>query len=261
VFLRRRIGRLGKAWHQQQLGDTMGDLILVVDDDPEVAEAIERILRRSGFEISIALNGTDALVAAGQQRPDLMILDIIMPGLDGIEVGRAIRHNADLADLPILFLTGRQEISDKVAAYQQALADDYLTKPFDVLELDLRVKALLRRARQHATQEVEERIIQVGDLTLDLRNFEIRTPDRTVLLTPVEFELMTFLMSSADQVFSADVLLQRVWGYPVGTGMPDLVRVHVKNIRDKIEPDPRQPIYLRNVLRRGYMISSRKATT
>jgi DNA-binding response OmpR family regulator len=89
---------------------------------------------------------------------------------------------------------------------------------------------------------------------LDLRTFEIIAPDRTVLLTPVEFELMHFLMIHSDHVFSADQLLQQVWGYPAGTGMPDLVRVHVKNLRDKIEPDPREPIYVRNLLRRGYMV-------
>jgi len=164
-----------------------------------------------------------------------------------------MREIPQLANLPILFLTGRGEITDKIAAYQQAQADDYLTKPFDIRELELRVKALLRRSRQSAPLEADEKL-KVGSLVLDLRTFEITTPDRTVLLTPVEFELMHFLMSHSDHVFSADQLLQQVWGYPPGTGMPDLVRVHIKNLRDKIEPDPRQPVYVRNLLRRGYMV-------
>jgi DNA-binding response OmpR family regulator len=234
----------------------MSELILVVDDDHAVAEAIERSLRRSGFEVSVAHRGADALAIARQQRPDLVILDIMMPGMDGIEVGKAMRQIPELAQLPILFLTGKQEIGDKVAAYQQAQADDYLTKPFDVLELDLRIKALLRRTRGRIPPDTDSRL-QVGDLTLDLKSYEISTPARTVLLTPVEFELMHFLMSNVEQVFSADQLLQKVWGYPAGTGMPDLVRVHVKNVRDKIEPNPREPIYLRNILRRGYMVSVR----
>lgn len=238
---------------QRAAREIMNELILLVEDDHAVAETIERSLRLSGYDVSVAHRGADALAIAQQRRPDLVILDIVMPGMDGIEVGRIMRQNPELAQLPILFLTGRQEIGDKVAAFQQALADDYLTKPFEVLELDLRVKALLRRVRRDAPPENERRI-KVGDLTLDLKSFEISTPLHTVLLTPVEFELMQFLISNADQVFSADQLLQRVWGYPAGTGMPDLVRVHVKNVRDKIEPDPRQPIYLRNILRRGYMI-------
>ncbi len=242
---------------QQALGEVMSELILVVDDDHAVAEAIERSLRRSGFEVSVAHRGTDALAIARQQRPDLVILDIMMPGMDGIEVGRTMRQTPELAQLPILFLTGKQEIGDKVAAYQQAQADDYLTKPFDVLELDLRVKALLRRTHGRVPPDADSRL-RVGDLTLDLRTYELNTPVQTVLLTPVEFELMHFLMSNTDQVFSADQLLQKVWGYPAGTGMPDLVRVHVKNVRDKIEPNPREPIYLRNILRRGYMVPTRQ---
>lgn len=237
----------------------MSELILVVDDDHAVAEAIERSLRRSGFEVSVAHRGTDALAIARQQRPDLVILDIMMPGMDGIEVGKTMRETPELAQLPILFLTGKQEIDDKIAAYQQAQADDYLTKPFDVLELDLRVKALLRRTKGNAPSADADSVLRVGDLSLDLRSYEISTPLRNVLLTPVEFELMHFLMSNTDQVFSADQLLQKVWGYPAGTGMPDLVRVHVKNVRDKIEPNPRQPIYLRNILRRGYMVPSHQA--
>ncbi len=238
----------------------MSELILVVDDDHAVAEAIERSLRRSGFEVSVAHRGQDALAIAQQQRPDLVILDIMMPGMDGIEVGKTMREIPDLAQLPILFLTGKQEIDDKIAAYQQALADDYLTKPFDILELDLRVKALLRRTRDRSPLPDTDSVLRVGDLTLDLRTYEISTPRGNVQLTPVEFELMHFLMSHSDEVFSADRLLQEVWGYPAGTGMPDLVRVHVKNVRDKIEPNAHKPIYLRNILRRGYMVPSRQAT-
>jgi two-component system, OmpR family, response regulator RpaA len=236
----------------------MSDTILVVDDDHAVAEAIERILRRSDFEVSIAYRGTDALAIAKEQRPSLVILDIVMPGMDGIEVGRRMREIPQLAALPILFLTGRGEIADKIAAYQQAQADDYLTKPFDMRELELRVKALLRRAEQIPPPE-EENQLQVGNLVLDLLTFEVSTPERSVLLTPVEFELLHFLMTHADHVFSADQLLQQVWSYPAGTGMPDLVRVHVKNLRDKIELKPSEPIYIRNLLRRGYIVPSNQA--
>ena len=238
----------------------MSDLILVVDDDPIAVVGIERILSHSGFEVSVALRGVDALTIAREQRPALVIMDIMMPGMDGIEVARRMREIPHLTSLPILFLTGRGEIDDKIAAYQQAQADDYLTKPFDVRELDLRVKALLRRATQTVPPEVDEKLT-VESLVLDMRTYEINTPDRTVLLTPIEFELMRFLMSRADHVFSTDQLLEEVWGYPPGTGMPDLVRVHIKNIRDKIEPDPKTPTYVRNLLRRGYMVTSEQCTS
>jgi len=232
----------------------MSHQILIVDDDKDVAETIERTLVRAGYQTLVAYRGADALEMARRAKPDLVVLDVMMPGMSGIEVCRHVRANPELASIPILFLTARGEISDKIEGFE-AGADDYLTKPFDLRELQLRVRALLRRARRAEMESPPERI-EVGPLVLDCRTFKIHTPERSVLLTPVEFELMHFLMSNPDRVFSAEQLLQHVWGYPPGTGMPDLVRVHIKNIRDKIEPDPRNPIYLRNILRRGYMVSS-----
>ena len=231
----------------------MSQLILVVDDNEDVAETIDRSLRRAGYEVAVAYRGADALQIARTRHPDLVVLDILMPGMTGIEVCRHMRANPDLAQTPILFLTAKGEIGDKIEGFE-AGADDYLTKPFDLRELELRVKALLRRSSQ-SSERLNDRI-EVGSLVLNCRTFEISTPTRTVLLTPVEFELVQFLMSNPDKVYSADHLLQLVWGYPPGTGIPDLVRVHVKNIRDKIEPNPRAPIYIKNVLRRGYMIPS-----
>jgi len=236
----------------------MSDLVLVVDDEQDVAETIERSLKRAGYQTLAAYRGADALALLRQHRPDIVILDIIMPGMSGIDVLRYMRASLDLASIPALFLTGRGTISDKIEGFE-AGADDYLTKPFDLRELELRVKALLRRSKQNASAEARE-IMRVGDLALDCHSFEISTPLRRVLLTPVEFELLHFLLSHPDRVFSADQLLQQVWGYPPGTGMPDLVRVHVKNIRDKIEPDPRNPVYLRNILRRGYLVPSNQTS-
>lgn len=234
----------------------MSPVVLVVDDDVHVAETIDRTLRRAGYEVLVAYRGADALEIARRRRPDVAVLDIIMPGMNGIEVCRHMRASSQLYDVPILFLTAKGEIADKIEGFE-AGADDYLTKPFDLLELELRVRALLRRIQRAGVEKQVDRI-EVGDLVLDCRTFEISTPDRTVLLTPVEFELLHFLLSDPDRTYSADQLLQHVWGYPPGIGMPDLVRVHIKNVRDKIEPSPREPIYLRNVLRRGYMISSNR---
>jgi len=235
----------------------MAHRILIVEDDRDVAETVDRALRLAGYETMVAYRGADALTMIRQHKPDLAVLDIVMPGMSGIDVCRHMRGMPGFADIPVLFLTGRGAIADKIEGFE-AGADDYLTKPFDLRELELRIRALLRRAHP-AEMGLTSDILRVGDLELDCRSFQIKTPHTVVLLTPVEFELMNFLMRHPDSVFSADKLLQEVWGYPPGTGMPDLVRVHVKNIRDKIEPNPRQPIYLRNVLRRGYMISSNTA--
>ena len=231
----------------------MNHLVLVVDDDTDVAETIERALEQSGEDVMVAHRGADALHLARQRTPDLVVLDIIMPGMTGIEVCRHMRASPELAPVPILFLTAKGEIGDKIEGFE-AGADDYLTKPFDLREMVLRVRALLRRAQRGAEARPTERI-EVDDLVLNCRTFEISTPELTVLLTPVEFELMHFMMSNPRQIFSADQLLQQVWGYPPGTGMPDLVRVHIKNVRDKIEPRPNEPVYVRNILRRGYMVA------
>ncbi|MBC7237330.1 MAG: response regulator transcription factor [Chloroflexi bacterium] len=232
----------------------MADKILVVDDDMAVAEAIERTLKRAGFDVLVTYRGADAIEIARRQHPDVVVLDILMPGMTGIDVCQHMRASMELADIPILFLTAKAEISDKIEGYE-AGADDYLTKPFDLRELELRIRAVLRRSQRTAFLSSPDEI-KVGELVLNTRTFEISTPLVTQLLTPVEFELMQFLMTNPDRVFSADELLQKVWGYPPGTGMPDLVRVHVKNIRDKIEPDTSAPRYLRNILRRGYLVSS-----
>ncbi|MEA3408573.1 MAG: response regulator transcription factor [Chloroflexota bacterium] len=232
----------------------MEPLILVVDDNEDVAETIERTLEHTGFNAVVAHRGADALEVARQRHPDLVVLDIMMPGMSGIDVCRHLRSNRELRDVPILFLTAKAEIGDKIEGFE-AGGDDYLTKPFNLIELELRVKALLRRREQMKTPEGRDKV-EAGPLVLDCRVFELTTPDRTILLTPVEFELMHFLMSHPGRVFSAEQLLQEVWGYPPGTGMPDLVRVHVKNIRDKIEPDAGEPVYLVNILRRGYMVPS-----
>ena len=230
----------------------MAHRVLVVDDDVAVAETIQRTLSLAGHDTQVAHRGADALLAARQQRPEIVVLDIMMPGMSGIDVCRHMRANPELRSVPILFLTARGEIADKIEGFE-AGADDYLTKPFDLRELDLRVKALLRRSQSNYEAPPAERL-ELGDLVLNCSTYELTTPDRTVLLTPVEYELFEFLMSHANKVFSADQLLQEVWEYPPGTGMPDLVRVHVKNTRDKVEPEPRNPIYVRNVLRRGYMV-------
>jgi DNA-binding response OmpR family regulator len=202
-------------------------------------------------QVAAVYNGVEALRAVGQERPDLIILDVIMPQMDGIEVCRRLRQDAKMAHIPIIFLTAMDRLVDKIEGFE-AGADDYITKPFDIQELELRVRAVLRRSTPPAYAEPD--VLSVGDLNLNCRTYEAEAGSRVSLLTPVEFELLHFLMSNAGEIFSSERLLQEVWGYPPGTGDPALVRMHIKNIRDKIEAQPRQPRFLRTVSRHGYTV-------
>ena len=193
----------------------MSQLILVVDDDEDVAETIERLLHRSGYEVVVAYRGADAVALARDRKPALTILDIIMPGMTGIAVCRHLRSNPETEQIPILFLTARGEIDDKLDGFE-AGADDYLSKPFDVRELQARVKALLRRTQAKENSELER--IAVGELTLDCRTFEILTPTGQALLTPVEFRVLYLLMSNPKQVFSARAAAPAGLGISRGNG-------------------------------------------
>jgi len=226
--------------------------VLIVDDEPDVAKTIDRGLHRKGFRTITVHSGVEALKSARRLRPDLIVLDIIMPNMDGLEVCRRLRSDPVLSDIPILFLTAKGKIDDKIEGFK-AGADDYLAKPFHLEELSLRVRALLRRSVPRIVEELPT-TLQVGDLQLDSRTFEVCVKDRKALLTPVEFDLLYHLMSNAGQVFSSERLLQEVWDSPYDTGSPDLVRMHIRNLRAKVEPDPRQPAYIRTISRHGYTI-------
>ncbi|MCD6519124.1 MAG: response regulator transcription factor [Anaerolineae bacterium] len=223
--------------------------ILLVDDDAYVLEVVERALRRQGHIILVAHNGKEALEILRNQTPDLAILDIVMPHLNGIEVCKFIRTHPSLASIPILFLTQKERIEDKIEGFE-AGADDYLTKPFSLAELEVRVKALLR----YSSHVVPTGPLAVGKICVDPHTGKVEIDGSSVELTPVEFELLYFLVSHAGEVLSTERLLQEVWGYPPGAGNPSLVRMHVLNLRRKIEPDPRHPIYIRTIPRHGYTI-------
>ncbi|OGO06286.1 MAG: hypothetical protein A2Y73_02220 [Chloroflexi bacterium RBG_13_56_8] len=229
--------------------------ILVVDDDVEIAQLIEISLRRQGdFNVTLASNGAEALQSARRTPPDLVILDILMPGMSGYQVCDQLRSDPLNVEVPILFLSAKGEAEDRLQGFRVG-ADDYVPKPFNIEELVFRVKAVLRRAYPERQPELPPPVLQVGDLTLDTKTFQVaRGKDYKILLTPVEFDLLYHLMSNAGSVFSSDQLLQEVWGYPYDTGSPDLVRMHVRNLRRKIEPDPRNPIYVRTIPRHGYTI-------
>jgi DNA-binding response OmpR family regulator len=226
--------------------------ILVVDDDRDVAQSIEMALRRHRFQVTLAYSGVEALKTLRRYRPDLVILDVMMPGISGLEVCRRMRTDPNLANLPVIFLTARGLARDRIEGLK-AGADDYVGKPFILEELLLRVQAVLRRVDRKPAQESPS-AIEAGGLSLDLRAFEVTTREKTVRLTPTEFDLLYHLMAHAGQIFSSERLLQEVWDFPYDTGSTDLVRAHIKNLREKIEPNPRNPTYLRTVSRHGYVV-------
>lgn len=227
--------------------------IMVVDDDEIVARTIERTLRAGGFQVVVVHSGVEALRAARRNPPDLMVLDVLMPGLDGYEVCRQVREDPLLRDLPVLFLTAKGKEEDRIAGLQ-AGADDYIGKPFNLDELYLRVRAILRRTRRFEESETPA-LLSAGEYSLDTRSYEITGPQGTTSLTPVQFDLLYHLMSHPDQVFSPERLLQEVWDYPHDTGSPDLVRVHIKNLRSKIEINPTKPKFILTIKGHGYKVS------
>lgn len=231
-------------------------LILVIDDDDLVSRTLQRALKIYDYQVMTASSGIEGLQLARRHRPDLFILDIMMPGVDGYQVCRQIRGDPLLQDAPVLFLTAKAKDEDKIEGFR-AGGDDYLVKPFNMQELELRVKAILRRAGPEKPEpEATVNEVVVGDVTLDCRTFKVMTPYQTVLLTNVQFDLLYHLMSHADQVFNSQQLLQDVWDYPRDTGSPELVRAHIKNLREKIEPSPSDPIYIKTIQGHGYSFSS-----
>jgi DNA-binding response OmpR family regulator len=225
--------------------------ILVIDDDELVSRTLQRALRLYDYQVMVAHSGAEGLHMARRHQPDLLVLDVIMPGTDGYQVCRQVRGDPLLHSVPILFLTAKTKDEDKIEGFR-AGADDFLSKPFNMQELQLRIRAILRRTVEVKPVEGNFNRINVGDVTLDTRKFKVTTPSGSSLLTNVQFDLLYHLMSNAGQVFTSQQLLQDVWDYPRDTGSPELVRAHIKNLRDKIEPEPRQPVYIRTIQGHGY---------
>ncbi len=224
--------------------------ILVVDDDLAVLGVAERALATAGHRVHTVESGSRALALLnGGLRPDLVILDIVMPPPDGIQVCRTMRANPLTCAIPILFLTARGAIDDRLAGLE-AGADDYMPKPFDLRELELRVEALLR----YRSAEEPVGPLCFGPLELDTGAGQVRLAGRDLSLTPVEFALLHYLCEHAGEVVASDRLLREVWDYPEGTMDTSVVRMHVLNLRRKIEDDPSQPRFLLTVPRRGYVL-------
>ena len=227
--------------------------ILVVDDDAGILGTIWRALSRAGHEVALAESAAQAMEQIDQRRPDLIVLDIMMPKKDGIQFCRELRADTAYQTLPILFLSAKTRTDDIVQGLD-AGGDDYLTKPFELKELNARVRALLRRSPQEKKED-EGQTLNAGDITLDPRTFQVSTKDaKGIQLTSTEYRLLRHLMIHPNEAHSVRDLLTAVWQYPPGTGDPDLVRAHVRNLRAKLEPDSRNPTYVRTIHGVGYMV-------
>ena len=226
--------------------------ILVVDDEEDARQMARLVLEDVGHLVTTAKSGEEALRFIAGEKPDAIILDILMPGLDGVSVCRRIRANPFVDAVPIIFLTAVGTI-DVIEEALDAGGDDYLVKPFDVIELVARVQALLRRTEE-ATSEAELDHITAGNLRLHSQRLEVRAGDRRIKLTSLEYSVLRYLMMRAGQPVSVAQLLENVWGYPGGTGDPNLVRASVVRLRAKIEPTPGKVRYVLNVHGRGYMV-------
>lgn len=261
--------------------------ILVIEDDDIVARTIERCLRGNEFRVTLAKSGVEGLQIARRRIPELVILDVIMPGMDGYAVCREMHADPLLKNVPVLFLTAKAKDEDKITGFT-AGADDYMSKPFNMDELVLRVRAILRRTKLQRQAEKEEpasKALSLGSIlpkartvlrgakeekpavsnhsitvkgyTLNTRSFEIATPNHgRIRLTPVQFDLLYHLMSHPGEIFSPSRLLDEVWNYPTDAGSPDLVRVHIKNLRERLETDPRSPAFIETIPGYGYTITA-----
>lgn len=224
----------------------MAQKILIVDDEMPLREMIRVYLEQEGFQVIEAANGRDALYIARHEKPDLIVLDWMMPEMNGAEF---IRTYGREADTPIIMLTARVDDADKIVGLELG-ADDYVTKPFNVRELTARVRAVLRRLNKAEVTDV----LQVGDLTLDRGSVQVTVAGRRVELTKTEFELLATFMSAPGKVFSRLDLLDQVSGAAY-EGYERNIDVHIRNLRAKIEADPRNPRYIETVYGMGYRIS------
>jgi DNA-binding response OmpR family regulator len=221
--------------------------VLVVDDEPIVREVLSRYLAREGFDVETASDGKAALEVFEATRPQLVVLDLMLPRIDGLEVFRRIRARNGAA---VIMLTARGEETDRVVGLDLG-ADDYIAKPFSPREVVARVRAVLRRTRDATTTAPGEEILRFRELEVDTRTREVRADGRRVELTPKEFDLLHFMASSPRTVFNRLYLLDQLWDAAFD-GDPSTVTVHVRRLREKIEPDPSNPRHLVTVWGAGY---------
>ena len=241
----------------ENLVDKDKKTILVVDDEESIMELLVYNLQKEGYNTLQAYDGLTAIEIAMNEKPDLILLDVMIPKMDGISVCKRIRYTLNIANIPILMISAKDTESDKIVGLEIG-ADDYITKPFKIREVMARIKANLRKTENNSMNELiqanfkkekEEDIIRVGDLSLDLTKFEARVKGEVINLTIKEFEVLKYLASQPGQVVTRELLLKKVWGYDDYVGAIRTVDVTINRIRDKIEKDKANPKIL--ITKRG----------
>lgn len=229
-----------------------GRTILIVDDEELIRELLRFNLEKEGYRVIVAKDGIQALDLLTREQPNLIILDLMLPGIDGLEVCRQIRFNPRFLEVPLIMLTAKGEEIDKVLGLELG-ADDYVTKPFNTRELLARIKARLRRVN-NADKSSE---ISDGEIRLDINNLQVYIRGKEIVLTPKEFELLRILVKHPGKAYSRDELLEQIWGYEY-FGDSRTVDVHVRHLRQKIESDPSKPDYIETIRGLGYRYKGKR---
>lgn len=225
----------------------MAKKVLVVDDEKLIVKGIRFSLEQDGMEVTCAYDGEEALHLAQENKFDMILLDIMLPKMDGFEVCQAIR---EFSNMPIVMLTAKGDDMDKILGLEYG-ADDYITKPFNILEVKARIKAIMRRTAANEPKEENSKVIESGDLKLDCESRRLFVQGREINLTAKEFDLLELLVMNPNKVYSRENLLNLVWGYEY-PGDVRTVDVHVRRLREKIEPNPSEPKYVHTKWGVGY---------
>lgn len=232
----------------------MKQKILVVDDDKDIVRLLRSYLENAGFGVLVAYDGVTAVQSIRREKPDLILLDLMLPDMDGYDITRVVRSDEKLAIIPVIMITARVEDTDKVVGLELG-ADDYVTKPFSPTEVVARVRAQLR-AKKRLTQAIGiiDEQVEVGALLLDIGRRELQYESQVIELTPTEFNLLRVLMENPGYVFTRSELVERGLGHEY-LGMDRTLDSHIKNLRRKIEPDPKKPIIIQTVYGIGYRLA------
>lgn len=225
----------------------MANKVLVVDDEKLIVKGLKFSLEQDGMQVECAYDGAEALECARKNSYDMILLDIMLPKMDGMEVCQQIR---EFSDVPIIMLTAKGEDMDKILGLEYG-ADDYITKPFNILEVKARIKAIMRRAGKNATQETKAKVVEVGELRLDCEGRRVFIGTREINLTAKEFDVLELLVFNPNKVYSRENLLNIVWGYEY-PGDVRTVDVHIRRLREKIESNPSEPKYVHTKWGVGY---------
>lgn len=223
--------------------------VLVVDDEPSIVTLLKFNLEQAGYNVLTAEDGRNGLDTALKEKPDLIVLDLMLPGMDGMDVCKTLRQ--EKVNTPILMLTAKDDEFDKILGLELG-ADDYLTKPFSPREVVARVKAILRRSQFDEVEQAGQ-MIEIGDLEIHLERYDVYFKGEQLVLTPKEFELLLYLANHRGKVLSRDQLLNGVWDFQYD-GDTRIVDVHISHLREKIEPDTKKPVYIRTIRGFGYKL-------